>query len=279
MVEFWNGESTKRWVQFQDTMDASMAPLGIAAMDAIGIADEDRVIDIGCGCGDTSLELARRVEPKGAVLGLDISEPMTGLAGDRVSDSPHDNIELALADAQVHAFEPGARDAVFSRFGIMFFDQPVAAFENLKAALVTGSRIGFVCWQAAKANEWVRVPSQIAAAHIQLPPPNPPDQPGEFGFANKDFVYRNLDQAGFVDIEIADHTVPMRMAGGDTVEDVVGFVSSVGPMARAIAEADPGKEVVEQITDDLRDVLTNHYTGDGVVMSCATWVVTARTPA
>jgi len=158
----------------------------------------------------------------------------------------------------------------------MFFDHPVAAFENIKSALVPGGRIDFVCWQAAKANDWVRVPAQAAAAHIPMPSPNPPDAPGEFGFANKDFMHRKLADAGFVDIDIADHSVPMRMAGGDTIEDVVGFVSTMGPMARAIGEAKPDPAVVERIKDELRQALADHGTDDGVVLGCATWIATAR---
>lgn len=278
MVEFWNGDAPGKWVRFQESMDESMAPLGTAVMEALGITTGERVIDVGCGCGGTSLEIAGRVGADGKVLGLDISEPMLALARDRAAAGSHEYMNFSLADAQTHAFDPTAYDVVFSRFGIMFFDQPVAAFENLKAALVSGGRIGFTCWQAGKHNAWIRIPTEIAAAHVPLPQPAPPDTPGEFGFANRDFVHRILDDAGFDDISITDHSVPMVMSGGPTVEDVVTFLTSMGPMARAIAEAGAGEDVCNRIKDDLRSALAAHETDHGIVMECATWIVTARKP-
>ena len=278
MVEFWNGEAPGKWVLFQESMDQSMAPLGAAAMEAIGITTGDRVIDVGCGCGGTSLDISSRVGADGRVFGLDISEPMLALARDRALEGPYGNVTLSLADAQTHSFEPGAHDVVFSRFGVMFFDRPVAAFENLKASLVEGGRIGFICWQAGKKNAWVRIPAEVAAAHVPLPSPPPPDSPGEFGFADREFVHRILDAAGFEDISIIDHTLPMLMSGGTTVEDVVTFLTAMGPMARAIAEAGAGEDDVNRIKDDLRQALAAYETDDGIVMECATWIVTARKP-
>jgi SAM-dependent methyltransferase len=278
MMEFWNGEASGKWTRFQETMDESMAPLGVAAMEAVGVGAGERVIDVGCGCGGTVFELAGRVGHDGAVHGLDISEPMLAWAKKRAVEGSYGNLVLTHGDAQVHAFEKAAYDVVFSRFGVMFFDDPVAAFENLKSALVPGGRLGFICWQAAKDNAWVRVPAGIAAAHVPLPPPLPAGQPGEFAFADGEYVRRILDAAGFVDVVVTGHAVPMLMAGGGTVDEAVAYLTQMGSVARAVADAGAGEEVVASIADELRRAIAPHATDDGVVMDCATWIVTARKP-
>ncbi len=276
MLEFWNGDAGQKWVRFQDRMDVSLAPFGHRAMDAAGLSDGATVIDVGCGCGDTSFELARRVGPSGAVLGVDISEPMLVRARERAAATRADNVTFRQADAQVQAFDEGAYDAVFSRFGVMFFADPVAAFGNLKSALKPGGRLGFACWQPAKDNPWVRIPAGVVKQHIELPPPPGPEDPGEFAFGDPERVLRIVSQAGFSDVEIEKVDAPIAVAGGTGLDEAVEFLTQMGPTARALAEANAGEDVKAQVMGDLREALAPYETEDGVVMQSGTWIVSAR---
>src|SRR3954471_10408981 len=142
----------RAWVRMQDRTDALIDPLGRIAIERLGVAAGERVLDVGCGCGQTLLQLADLTGPSGHVLGVDISPPMLARAQERVAGRP--TIALALGDAQTHDFAPGAFDAVYSRFGVMFFDDPPAAFRNLRAAARSGARLSFVCWQELAKNPW-----------------------------------------------------------------------------------------------------------------------------
>jgi len=276
MSEFWNGANGLKWVEFQDMMDVSLMPLGHRAMTAGKVSDGDRVIDVGCGCGDTSLELARRVGAGGHVLGVDISTPMLARAESRAAAQK--NVAFMNGDAQACAFEAAAFDVVFSRFGVMFFDSPVVAFENLKSALKPGGRIAFVCWRAARDNPWVRLPLEVIANHVPLPAPSPPGEPGEFGFADGQRVNRILADAGFTETSVEKLDMPITVAGGGGIDETIAFFFEMGPSGRAIAAADADEGTKSRIAADLRDALTPHATKNGVVMDTATWIVTARKP-
>ncbi|MFM8754728.1 MAG: class I SAM-dependent methyltransferase, partial [Phenylobacterium sp.] len=159
---YWNDLAGRTWAALQDRIDRQIRPLGLAAMDRLAPSPGETVLDIGCGCGDTSLELARRVGPEGEVLGLDISGLMLEVARRRAAEAGASALEFRQADAQVAAL-PGGRDAVFSRFGVMFFADPPAAFANLRRALRPGGRLGFVCWRPLAENLWMRLPAETAA--------------------------------------------------------------------------------------------------------------------
>jgi SAM-dependent methyltransferase len=276
MVEFWNGDAGQKWVRFQEMMDVSLMPMGRRALEATTPRAGERVIDVGCGCGDTTVELARRVAPGGAVLGVDISAPM--LARARARAGSDKAVTFEHGDAQVHGFAEAAYDLVFSRFGVMFFSDPVAAFGNLRSALKPGGRLAFVCWPPAKDNEWVKIPTGIVKAHIELPPPPEPDEPGEFAFADKGRVQRILAAAGFDDIEIVRHSVPITIAAGGGLDDAIDFFLEMGPTGRAIANAEAGDTLTSRIVADLRDGLRPFLTEAGVVMDASIWLVTAHAP-
>jgi SAM-dependent methyltransferase len=275
MIEFWNGDAGQKWVQFQELMDRSLRPLGRAAMDAAAPKAGERVIDVGCGCGDTSFDLARRVGPKGRVLGVDISQPMLARAKSRMGECA--NVTFERGDAQVFEFPQSAFDIVFSRFGVMFFADPVAAFRNLRAALKPGGRVAVLGWRAARENAWVKVPVSLVGPHVPLPPPAGPDEPGEFAFADDARVRRILTGAGFADVNIARHDAPITLAGGG-LEDTVALLLEFGPTGRAVADAGADEALKARIAADLRDGLRPHLTPAGVVLGASTWVVTARAP-
>ena len=162
------------------------------------------VLDIGCGCGHTSLSLAHRVGAQGAITGIDTSAPMLSLARTPAEHraEPGAAIEFVEADAQTHAIQRDSFDAVFSRFGVMFFEDPVAAFSNIRTALRPNGRLGFCCWQPRAVNPFMTVPAQAALELLPPPPEMPPRAPGPFAFAEPDYIHSILSRSGFSDISI-----------------------------------------------------------------------------
>jgi SAM-dependent methyltransferase len=271
-ITYWNERSGAKWVAAQEELDRRIAPYGEAAMAALPLGAGVRVLDVGCGCGDTSLALARRVGETGSVLGVDISAPMLQRAEARARAAGAAQCRFLLADAQTAALEPASVDVVFSRFGVMFFADPVAAFANLARAARPGGALGFVCWQAAPANQWVSIPLAAAAAHVPLQPPPAPGAPGPFAFADQTHVRRTLERAGWEDVRIEPHT-PAFPVGSD-VDDAVRFLLQIGPAAAALRDAAP--DAVARVRDTLREALRRFATADGVVLGSAAWLVRGR---
>lgn len=273
-IKYWNEDTAQRWVEAQAALDAQLDQLGQLAMDAGSLSSGDRVVDIGCGCGATTLEIARRVGSKGSVTGVDVSAPMLAQARRAAAAAGASNVSFINADAQTHAFATGATDALFSRFGIMFFADPGAAFVNLRRALTPKGRLAFVCWRAFPENPWMAVPMMAALQHVTLPPPPPPDAPGPFAFADADRVRALLTGAGFADVrfEAVDRT--LTIGGSGDLDEVVSFLLMLGPTARALREADPS--VLPAVRVAVRAALEPYHGPDGVRMAGAVWVVTAR---
>lgn len=201
--EEWNDATGARWLELHNWIDKQIAPFGYRAMDRADVQPGEHVLDVGCGCGETTLDLARRVGETGLVLGIDISALLVAEARKLARESKAQNVQFEEADAQSYSFAGGGFDLVFSRFGIMFFDNPVAAFQNFRSGLKRGGRIAFVCWPAPRENLFVTLPLKVAAAHhIALPAPGDPDAPGQFAFANPDRVRQILSEADFTAVEI-----------------------------------------------------------------------------
>jgi SAM-dependent methyltransferase len=270
---YWNETAGPTWVALGDLLDRMIGPLGRAAMDRAALVPGERVVDVGCGCGDSTLELARCVGPAGAALGVDLSAPMLAVAAERARAAGLPQIRFEQADAQTHAFPPAAFDVLYSRFGVMFFSDPVAAFTNLGRALRPGGRLAFVCWRPLAANPWMSVPLGAAARVIPLPPPPVPDAPGPFSFGDGDRVLRILQGAGFADVVIDRHDDTLLLGAG--VDQAVERVLRIGPAAAALREAaDP--TVRPRVAEAVRAALAPHATAEGVRMACAAWIVTAR---
>jgi len=273
MREFWNGEGGHRWVRFQHRLDQSLVGFGQAAMEAAAFSTGEQVMDIGCGCGDTSFEIARQVGPNGHVKAVDISEPILAQAITRVGAEEVQNISFEHGDAQTHRFEATAFDAVFSRFGIMFFDDPVAAFSNIRKALKHDGRLAFICWQPVKANTWVSLPLTVVGNHLPLPLPPGPEEPGPFSFGDADKLERVLVEAGFSDVLIKSCDTPFTVAADDN--EAAAFLMQMGPANGAISEADADEATKSLISAELREALMPYRTEQGIVLDAATWVVTA----
>jgi SAM-dependent methyltransferase len=276
-LRYWNEVAGPRWVRFQERLDREIAGLGLLALERAALAEGEAVLDVGCGCGGTSLEIARRVGPRGRVLGLDISRPMLALARERQAEAGAAQLRFEEADAQTAALEPGAFDVLFSRFGVMFFADPAAAFTNLRRALRPGARLAFVCWQRLPDNPWMMVPMGALAKHLPLPPPPPPGAPGPFAFADAARVQGLLEAAGFSSVEAGDVREPLRLGGG-SLDDAVEFALEVGPAASVLREAGAGPELRAQVAASVREALEPYAAGGSPSLPSAAWIFTARNP-
>jgi ubiquinone/menaquinone biosynthesis C-methylase UbiE len=269
---YWNGPAGRRWMERQDTQDVLLAPISELAFDRAHPAKGERVVDIGCGCGATTIELARRVGPTGYILGVDVSAPMLGRARERApADLP---LEFVLADATVHSFEPGRSDLLFSRFGVMFFADPAVSFANMRKALRTGGRLVFACWREPRENPWMMIALQEAYKHVPRLPEVGADDPGPFAFASEQRVRRILAEAGFSSIAIEACDVSLDVAFGRGLEAAVSSALEVGPVSRALEGQPP--EVMATVANAIRRVYAPLAKGDSIPLGASVWIVTAR---
>ncbi|KAA1052441.1 class I SAM-dependent methyltransferase [Azospirillum argentinense] len=278
-VADWNGQSGERWVAYQARLDTMMAVFGLAAIEAAAPATGECVLDVGCGAGASSLDLAARVGAGGHVLGVDISEPLIDRAR---TLAPQDTPALfQVADASSTKLPEGAFDILFSRFGVMFFDDPTAAFAYMRRALKPGARVAFVCWRGMAENDWVRLP--MGAIKGIVPPMTPPDPeaPGPFSFGDQGRVARILTSAGFTDVAIApfDASIPFGRGGtrDAALDDAVEMTLEVGPLSRALA--DQPDDIRARASAAVRAVFASCPGEWSVMINGAAWIVTARNPA
>jgi SAM-dependent methyltransferase len=273
---YWNEQAGPVWVAMQERMDVQIGAHGERALRVLGAQPGERVLDVGCGCGDTALAIARAVGPGGRVLGLDISAPMLARARERAAAASLTNLIFEQVDAQTHAPAAGAFDALFSRFGVMFFEAPTAAFANLARALRPGGRVAFACWQPVANNAWVGIPMSALATVLTLPPPPPPGAPGPFAFGDPERVRGILVAAGLQNVELRSEQLPMAFGG---VDEAAAFLTELGPASRAVREAGGGDALREKCQAAIRDAIAPHARGGRVELGSAIWVVSARKPS
>ncbi len=273
-IAYWNDRAAVTWTEFQDRIDAVFAPLTAIALDASAAAPGERALDIGCGCGATVLELARRVGPAGHVLGLDVSEPMAARARARIAAAGLGNAEVLVSDASAAVFPRRDADLLFSRFGVMFFADPAAAFANLRRAMRPGGRLLCAVWRPMAENSWFSVPLEAARFLLPPQPPPEPDAPGPFAFADAERVRRILAEAGWQCIGLEPCDVPMRLAGPGQIGQATEFATRVGALARVLADAEP--ELRSRAQEAVADVLGGYDGPDGISLSGSIWIVSAR---
>ena len=270
--EYWANDGPRQYQEHGDRFEAMAAPFGQAMLDAARLQPGERVLDVGCGHATTTIEAAERVAPAGRVVGVDISTTMLQPARQRVAAAGLDNIELLEADAQLHAFDPGSFDAVISRFGTMFFENPEMAFANLARALHPGGRLVFVAWQDPLNSEWIAVALGAAVAQLGRPAQlGSPGAPGPWAFADGDRLTRLITKGGFRNVRLETVTRPQRI--GDDVDDAVGFILSL-PESRQLFAGAP-EDAVAAAVAAVRAAFAPYTGAEGVVLDGTAWLVSA----
>jgi ubiquinone/menaquinone biosynthesis C-methylase UbiE len=271
-IEYWNREGGPSWAARQQSWDVAMKPFSDAALIRAAVEPGERVIDIGCGCGATSLQLAELVGPRGQVLGVDVSKPMLDRAKQRGAGNPV--LSFAEADATTYPFQPGAADLLFSRHGVMFFPEPERAFTNLRSALKPGGRVAFSCFRTPKENALVTVLLAAVVEHVPPLPKMNPEDPGPFAFANPERVKRILGAAGFTAIALEPVDVESDIGCGKGMEEAVTNALEIGPASRALKNASP--ETRAKAEASIRAALAPLQKDGKVPLGAGLWIVTAR---
>jgi SAM-dependent methyltransferase len=269
----WDGPDGQYWAEHQARFDQTIRPHHAGLMAAAAIAAGERVLDIGCGNGLTSRDAARAAGPTGEVVAIDLSGPMLGKAQQLAKDEGLGNIRFEQGDAQVYRFEREAFDVVMSRFGVMFFEDPVAAFTNIAAAVRPGGRLAMLVWQSPSANEWATSLLGPLTMGRDLPTP-PPGAPGPFSLGVTDHLGGILTEAGFRDA--AFRSSEQTFDVGNDTDDAYRFVSGLQPVLNMLEDLD--EATTAEALDNLREVVAAHETPEGVIFRSAAWVVTARKP-
>jgi SAM-dependent methyltransferase len=266
-LAYWNGPAVTRWITKQENMDAALAPVADAAIALAAVRPGERVLDIGCGSGATSIALARLVGPTGHVTGLDVSDPMIELA--RKRSVGMGNLDWVLADAAAHDFPPRSADLLFSRFGVMFFGEPVAAFANLRRALRPGGRLVFACWRPLDENPWMLLPLQVVQPLVPPVPRPEPNEPGPFAFGDAERVTHILTAAGFASPRYVRFEFAMVL--GTSLDDAAEQTTSMGAAGRAL-QGQP-EAIMEVARTAVRAALVPHLESGRVALPGAVWLV------
>ncbi len=268
MAAYWD-RAGQVWVEHQALLDRLMAPIAEAVIQAAGLVNGDAVLDVGCGAGATTLAAAWRTGPSGRAVGVDISGALVELARRRAGEDGVEGVEFLLADAQTEAFDP-TFDAIVSRFGVMFFPDPVAAFSNLRRALKPGGRLTFAAWRAPEDNPLALVPLRAAAPFLAEPPRFEADAPGRFAFADRERVAAILSASGWREVEIA----PLDVASPASFEELMTMSLRVGPLNPILRAAD--EAVRSKVEAAVAEALAPLVGEGGGVMKSACWLVTAK---
>jgi ubiquinone/menaquinone biosynthesis C-methylase UbiE len=274
-IAYWNGPGGQRWLNRQASQDALLAPIGELLLDRAAPRVGEHVLDVGCGCGATTFALAQRVAPAGQVVGVDVSAPMLERA--RVLAPRGLPVEFVLADATVHPFELGRSDLLCSRFGVMFFANPVPSFLNIRRGLRAGARLAFTCWRQPRENPWLMLPLHEAYRHVPRLPEVGPEDPGPFSFADERRVRAILERAGFAAVDMEAIDLRLDLANGRGLDAAVDTALGIGPASRAL-DGQP-VELRQAAAQSIRAALVPHQVGGSVPLPAALWVVTAVNPA
>lgn len=270
-AEYWSGRRGTHWVDHQDRYDRMAAPLSAHLLAAVAIGCTARVLDVGCGCGATT-RAAARTAIEGSALGVDLSAPMIDAARARAGAEAIGNVEFRVGDVQVEPLGSARFEVALSRFGVMFFADPVAAFANIADSLVPGGRLCFLCWQDVQRVEWVWAPMSAALAHLPKPHPGPPaGAPGPFSLADPSHVVELLGASGFCDVQVG--AVEEQLELGADVEETADFLLATGMGQTILGCDDP--DATAAAVNALRAVVADHASPRGVHFGSAAWLVTA----
>ncbi|MBT06007.1 MAG: SAM-dependent methyltransferase [Rhodospirillaceae bacterium] len=272
--QFWNEVKGDFWVTLKPRIDPLLSPFGVAALNALSAAKGERILDVGCGTGETSVELAKLVGPGGKVQGIDFSRPMLERARAEAVSAPQGVLSFKEGDAEVQQFVPNYFDAVFSRFGVMFFDDPVAALGNIRTAIKPGGRLAYVCWASRKDNPWIGIPTGAARQFLDIPPAPPDDAPGQFAMEREARIFDVLGRAGWSEVSVEKFEMEHNM--GKNVSDAAGFICQMGPMSEPFGNASPALR--SKCITAVEQALEPFKTSRGIDMKFSTWIVSAKNP-
>ena len=272
-AEFWASRASS-WMSLESHHEQVIGEAGRMAMDRLDLRPGQLVIDLGCGTGQTTVELARRVAPGGRVVGVDITAALLERAREHVREAGMDNLDFQHGDVQSSDIGRSRFDRAFSRFGVMFFADPVAAFTNVHDALKPGGVLSFACWQAVTSNEWMLVPAMAAVSVLGSPPEMPaPDAPGPFSLCDSERTRKIMESAGFREVDIVDHSDVMNMPE-DTIPVWVDSALRVGAVLRMLEGADA--ETVERVRAAIDEALRSRVQHGEVSLSRSIFLVSAR---
>jgi len=271
-IAYWNGIGAQKWLAAQAQIDAMLVPVTQMLLDRAAIRPGTSIVDIGCGCGATTAELAKATGPQGRTLAIDVSAPMVAFARSRLAAYPQ--VEVACADASDFPFTSFA-DLAFSRFGVMFFGNPEEAFANIRRALKPKGRLLFICWRKLEENPWMRIPLQAAydAGVPRVPRPEP-GQPGPFSLADPDRIAAILTRAGFGKPGIIPADLELDLAAGGGLDAAVKQGMTIGPASFALR--DQPEELREAARHAMETVLTPFARGERVPLKAGMWIVEAE---
>ena len=268
-AKLWKGSGGQGWVEAQPVLDRMFKPFEDLLVAAVSAGSRGRVLDVGCGTGSTTLAFARVLGPEGHSVGIDISDPMIAAARARAGREGT-SATFICASAEDHAFEPAAFDMVVSRFGVMFFDDFVRAFANLRRAATSGGGLRFIAWRSASENPFMTTAERAAASYLPELPARRPDAPGQFAFANGQRVRTILEDSGWTDIDVR----PIDVACTIAEEDLHLYLTRIGPVARLLQEMDD--RVRAHIVEAVRPAFDPYVHGTDVRFNAACWMVGAR---
>jgi SAM-dependent methyltransferase len=271
---YWNGAGANRWSEGCNAPDAVFAPIAELLYARARPAPGERVVDVGCGCGATAVELARRVGPTGRAVGVDISAAMIAEARRRAPAGGA--AEFLVADAATHVFAPASIDLLFSRFGVMFFADPALAFANLRKATKRGGRLVFACWRELARNPWHTVPLEAACKHVPRPREPGPDEPGPFSLADEARLRRVLAAAGFVRVAPTPVEFDLDLAAGKGFDAAVETPFHIGFASRALENQPEASRAAAR--GAIRAALAPYRRGASVPLRAAIWIVEAVNP-
>jgi SAM-dependent methyltransferase len=269
MAAAWNGLSGRAWVDEQQLLDSTYAPIEKLLVDEVAAAGARTVLDIGCGAGATTLAVARSLGARGQATGIDISDPLIAVARARAQREGLP-AQFIGADAQTHGFEPASFNLVISRFGVMFFDNPVAAFANLRGAATAAGQLRLVVFRAVEENPFMTTAERAAAPSLSNLPPRKPNAPGQFAFADSARVRRILEDSGWQGVALA----PVDIECGFPAADLERFFTRLGPLGQVLREADEQTRL--RVIREVRAAFAPFVRGDQVRFIAACWMISAR---
>jgi SAM-dependent methyltransferase len=265
----WNGLAGQSWVEMQALTDRVYERFEALLVDAVAAVSKGSVLDVGCGTGQTTVAVARRLGVDSRCIGVDISEPMIAAARARV-ERDGTRAQFILADAQAYPFEPASVDTIMSRFGVMFFDDPVRAFANLRRAGTDDAALRCIVWRQAAENPFMTTAERAAAPLLPKLPPRRPDGPGQFAFADDRKVRRILEDAGWADIAIR----PLDVECTFPEQDLVAYLTRLGPVGLILREADEPTRA--RVVEAVRPAFDPYVHGTDVRFTAACWMLEAR---